>query len=110
GIPKHTGGPRVRVDMGSAEPDLPETDDSLESANQAVRDAIAAAEASSQGTGGGSRASAAPGGAAAPADSGAATEPAEPSPGPGPEGLEDLGAQGGPEVPEDGRPPEPDTL
>jgi regulator of protease activity HflC (stomatin/prohibitin superfamily) len=52
GIPKHTDGPRVRVDMGSADPQLPAADESLESANEAVQEAIAAAEESSQGHGG----------------------------------------------------------
>jgi hypothetical protein len=44
GIPQHTGGPRVRVDLGSN--DLPEktADDTLSGANEAVREAIAAAD------------------------------------------------------------------
>jgi regulator of protease activity HflC (stomatin/prohibitin superfamily) len=44
GIPKHSGGPRVRVDMGQSEPAT--TDSTLSGANEAVREAIAAAEES----------------------------------------------------------------
>ncbi|MGN6253155.1 MAG: SPFH domain-containing protein [Marmoricola sp.] len=46
GIPQHTDGPRVRVDMGASEPDVPTNDASVSSANQAVQEAIAAAEES----------------------------------------------------------------
>jgi regulator of protease activity HflC (stomatin/prohibitin superfamily) len=48
GIPKESGGPRKRVDMGSSTPDVPSagiaTDRELSSANKAVEDAIAEAE------------------------------------------------------------------
>jgi hypothetical protein len=49
GIPKHSGGPRTRVDMGSMEPASLEGsgalhDRELSEANKAVQDAIAAAE------------------------------------------------------------------
>jgi hypothetical protein len=48
GIPKESGGPRTRVDMGSSAPDVPSavstTDRELSSANKAVEDAIAEAE------------------------------------------------------------------
>jgi regulator of protease activity HflC (stomatin/prohibitin superfamily) len=61
GIPRHTGGPRKRVDLGDSEPKTAD-DTSLSGANEAVREAIAAAEESA-GTptaGGGSRDAAAP--------------------------------------------------
>ena len=48
GIPKHTGGPRTRVDMGSTEVEIPEVGDS--SASEAVQEAIRAAEESSRTT------------------------------------------------------------
>ena len=48
GIPQHSGGPRVRVDMGASEPKVPDTDAALSDANQAVQQAIAAAEESSR--------------------------------------------------------------
>ncbi len=44
GIPKHTGGPRVRVDVGRSVAEEKSADDSLSGANQAVREAIAAAD------------------------------------------------------------------
>ncbi len=47
GIPKSTGGPRVRVDMGPSEV-APSTDATLSSAHEEVQAAIAAAEASSR--------------------------------------------------------------
>jgi hypothetical protein len=46
GIPKHTDGPRVRVDMGSTA--LAEADASLSTANEEVQKAIAAAEESAR--------------------------------------------------------------
>jgi hypothetical protein len=47
GIPKQSGGPRTRVDMGSSEPvALATTDAALSSADKAVQDAIAEAERS----------------------------------------------------------------
>ncbi|MGN6782127.1 MAG: SPFH domain-containing protein [Marmoricola sp.] len=45
GIPQHTDGPRVRVDMGGSEVGAPSSA-SLDSANAAVQEAIAAAEES----------------------------------------------------------------
>ena len=47
GIPRHTGGVKHRVDMGSTTPDVPD-DSSLTSANEEVQKAIAAAEESSR--------------------------------------------------------------
>ena len=48
GIPKHTGGPRVRVDMGSSEPaEISSSDSTLSKAHEDVAEAIAAAQASS---------------------------------------------------------------
>jgi len=44
GIPQHTGGPRVRVDLGSPRPEEEQADSSLSGANEAVREAIAAAD------------------------------------------------------------------
>jgi regulator of protease activity HflC (stomatin/prohibitin superfamily) len=44
GIPMHSGGPRTRVDLGASTPDVPDT--SLSGANEAVREALAAAEES----------------------------------------------------------------
>ncbi|HET8559795.1 MAG TPA: SPFH domain-containing protein [Marmoricola sp.] len=44
GIPRHTGGPRVRVDLGSTTAEEEEADSSLTGANEAVREAIAAAD------------------------------------------------------------------
>jgi hypothetical protein len=49
GIPKESGGPRKRVDMGPSEPQLPRgsaasSDPEVSAANQAVKEAIAAAE------------------------------------------------------------------
>src|SRR3546814_8642385 len=45
GIPQDVEGPRVRVDMGSSEPDVPRTGDStLSSAHAAVEEAIAEAQ------------------------------------------------------------------
>ncbi len=54
GIPKHSGGPRTRVDMGSSEPIVPlssRAGDELSSANEAVQEAIAAAAAADTGSG-----------------------------------------------------------
>lgn len=48
GIPKHSGGPRTRVDMGDSEVDLDSLGES--SASKAVQEAIAAAEESSRTT------------------------------------------------------------
>jgi regulator of protease activity HflC (stomatin/prohibitin superfamily) len=50
GIPRHTGGPRVRVDMGSTEPAEigAGADSTLSKAHADVQEAIAAAQASSQ--------------------------------------------------------------
>jgi len=47
GIPQHTGGPRVRVDMGAQSAATDSADASLTSANEEVQKAIAAAEAES---------------------------------------------------------------
>jgi regulator of protease activity HflC (stomatin/prohibitin superfamily) len=44
GIPQHTGGPRTRVDLGSSEPVEQLSDKTLSGANEAVREAIAAAD------------------------------------------------------------------
>jgi regulator of protease activity HflC (stomatin/prohibitin superfamily) len=44
GIPRHTGGPRVRVDLGSDQVQEQVSDDTLSGANEAVREAIAAAD------------------------------------------------------------------
>jgi hypothetical protein len=44
GIPQHTGGPRVRVDLGSTDVREQIADDTLSGANEAVREAIAAAD------------------------------------------------------------------
>ena len=57
GIPKHTGGPRTRVDMGSTEREKlggsgALHDRELSEANQAVQEAIAAAEDAAGPTGG----------------------------------------------------------
>lgn len=48
GIPQHTGGPRVRVDTGSSEVEIPTVDTS--SADAAVQEALRAAEESSRTT------------------------------------------------------------
>jgi hypothetical protein len=49
GIPRHTGGPRVRVDMGASEPaSVGSGDATLSKAHEDVEEAIAAAEASSR--------------------------------------------------------------
>jgi regulator of protease activity HflC (stomatin/prohibitin superfamily) len=47
GIPQHSGGPRVRVDMGAEAPATAQADESLSTANEEVQKAIAAAEAES---------------------------------------------------------------
>ncbi len=47
GIPKHTGGVKHRVDMGSTEPAVP-TDPTLSKTNEEVQKAIAAAQESSR--------------------------------------------------------------
>ncbi|HEU4568413.1 MAG TPA: SPFH domain-containing protein [Marmoricola sp.] len=44
GIPRHSGGPRVRVDLGSDQVQQQVADDTLSGANEAVREAIAAAD------------------------------------------------------------------
>jgi regulator of protease activity HflC (stomatin/prohibitin superfamily) len=44
GIPQRTGGPRVRVDLGSTGLEEEQADSSLSGANEAVREAIAAAD------------------------------------------------------------------
>jgi regulator of protease activity HflC (stomatin/prohibitin superfamily) len=78
GIPKHTGGPRTRVDLGDSAPQVPE-DSSLSGANEAVREAIAAAEESAGvPTGGGAGRSASPADAEAAAPEAPAEPPAEP--------------------------------
>lgn len=52
GIPDEVDGPRQRVDMGPSEVGLPRTDDgSVAAAHDAVAEAIAAAESSSEGAG-----------------------------------------------------------
>jgi hypothetical protein len=71
GIPKASGGPRTRVDMGSTEPAaiVATTDAALSSADQAVKDAIAEAEsAANPGHGAHIAAAAADATAAPPAD------------------------------------------
>ncbi|RYE79591.1 MAG: SPFH/Band 7/PHB domain protein, partial [Myxococcales bacterium] len=50
GIPQKTGGPRVRVDLDEVDELSEPRDESLASANEAVREAIAAAEESAAGT------------------------------------------------------------
>jgi len=44
GIPQHSGGPRVRVDLGESDLQAQVADDTLSGANEAVREAIAAAD------------------------------------------------------------------
>ena len=52
GGPDEVDGPRTRVDMGSSEVDVPTRDETLQQTHDEVAAAIAAAEASSQPTGG----------------------------------------------------------
>ena len=64
GIPRHSGGPKVRVDMGPSQPAELGGDSTLSKAHEDVQAAIAAAQASSTDT------------VTPPADAGAPTDPA----------------------------------
>ena len=81
GIPQHSGGPRVRVDMGASEPAMPRSDESLSSANEAVREAIAAAEASAgvPGPAGSASGASAPSGSPSGEDAGGQAPPEPPA-------------------------------
>ncbi|GGF34005.1 paraslipin [Marmoricola endophyticus] len=74
GIPQSTGGVKHRIDMGAEEPETPDTDAARAQANEAVREAIAAAEQSEQGAGGRRSAPSTP----APTDVPATPSPEEP--------------------------------